>query len=182
MDACSSRIHASMFGLAHNVTSSGLEIDPRPTRVVLDVRRVVDAGAIDGPASHARDAVTPASRPASTQNMPPSSSEAAAPFRASASPRAQGCTTFPEHPFACPATRTTTADTAQRAGVSWRHVALRSARWCRAAAALRGGDADEPWPPSTRRSATRSSVSTGFLFPIGISGYMRRRRRVGTVR
>ncbi len=135
-DACSSRIHA-----------------------------VVDAGAIDGPASHACSAVTPASRPASTQNMPPSSSEAAAPFRASASPRAQGCTTFPEHPFACPATRTTTADTAQRAGVSWRHVALRSARWCRAAAALRGGDADEPWPPSTRRSATRSSVSTGFLVP-----------------
>ena len=44
MDACSSRIHASMFGLAHNVTSSGLEIDPRPTRVVLDVRRLVDAG------------------------------------------------------------------------------------------------------------------------------------------
>ena len=28
MDACSSRIHASMFGLAHNVTSSGVEIDP----------------------------------------------------------------------------------------------------------------------------------------------------------
>ena len=73
--------------------------------------------------------------------MTRSSSEAAAPFRASASPRAQGCTTSLAPPFACPATPTITADA--------------SAYPC----------GHEPWSPSTRRSATRSSVSTGFLVP-----------------
>lgn len=61
----------------------------------------------------------------STPRMTRSSSEAAAPFRASASPRAQGCTTFPEPPFACPATPTITADaSAYPCG----HVAPRSTR------------------------------------------------------
>lgn len=77
----------------------------------------------------------------STPRMTRSSSEAAAPFRASASPRAQGCTTSLAPPFACPATPTITAD----------------------ARAYPCGH--EPWSPSTRRSATRSSVSTGFLVP-----------------
>ena len=52
-----------------------------------------------------------------------------------------GRTTFLAPPFACPATQTITADA--------------SAYPC----------GHEPWSPSTRRSATRSSVSTGFLVP-----------------